>query len=73
MAAANWRPEPLTSVSHYTEVLGLLMFDKQSYRLTYIEISMKDRKYFNKENLIPNTSRDFKKVFLYKLARVYYI
>jgi len=48
MAAANWRPEPLTSVSHYTEALGLLMFDKQNYRLVYIEILIKDRKYFYK-------------------------
>jgi len=40
MAAANWRPEPLTSVSHYTEALRLLMFDKQNYRHMYTEILM---------------------------------
>jgi len=50
MAAANWRPEPLTSVSHYTEALGLLMFVKQNYRLMYIEI-LKDRKYLQDYNI----------------------
>jgi len=66
MAAANWRPEPLTSVSHYTEALGLLMFDKQNYRLVYIEILIKDRKYFYKRWLDYNIFKIYYNRHIYR-------